>query len=652
MVSSSSSPVIRWLGALAAGGTFLAALLGMAGLYMKFGVVNHFVQEGMQNGVILRFVVKAVLVEILPLYLGIGFVLFFLGMVVTKALGLWSGARDSWTFRHAFWATTGLLAFVHAILWFRVPTTLWVLLGINKLPMGVALGLIFLAALWGMWSGLGWERSANIRRVIAMGAWCLIAWGSLWLPARLEQLPWERKPVGHSVRALLISNDGTRQDTAFEEGFGQLHGFKIVNGYTAIPATRLQWSILWGGNPRLYSAEHLFPSLEELEGKAPYEILEKAKAEGLKSRFYIDDGGTVGLTDRTEAFDRVLMPAPGWENFLNSNMAVHVPLYAAWLNVLRIFPTTTPWTPLDLGLRAALSDGRGADWVMYHSCLSHQPIFLNRKELKSIPGWWRFPAAGMAPIFGMPSPSQQAAWRPQYSPYLAYQIRIRDIIHQWGAIWNQLPNDPDYGPATRLFMTDHGERFYHATDAIQMGGVHGYSLDPWECRIPLVVDGPGLPSSGTDSTHAVSLLTVRDLLAKRVLENRLFGPEDLTKSDHAFMRMEGINFWLNEEYPHEFREMDPAEMIEGTRVLPNGAWAMKFKQPLEVREQNLLVGEATGNRLVVYRPFSKGGAREYIYQGYTLISWRTVSEADYQKVRKQISDQFLVRWDATKEPGN
>lgn len=652
MDTSAPSPALRWLGSLAAGAAFLLVLLIMAGLYMEFGIVNHFVKDGMHNAVITRFVVKAVLMEILPLYLGVGFILFFLGMLAAKALGLWSGPRDTWRFRHAFWATLGLLGFVHAILWFEVPTTLWVLLGINRLPMAMALGLIFMACLWGMWKGLGWSAGARIRKGLILGIWCALAWVSLWLPRRLEQLPWERGPVGHPVRVLMISNDGTRQDTAFEEGFSQLRGYKIVNGYTAIPATRLQWSILWGGNPRMYSAEHLFPSLDELEGKAPYEILERAKAQGLKARFYIDDGGTVGLTDRTEAFDRVLMPAPGWENFLNSNMAVHVPLYAAWLNVLRIFPTTTPWTPLDLGLRAALSDGRGSDWVMYHSCLSHQPIFLDRHELESIPGWWRFPAAKMAPIFDVPSPANQAAWRPEYSPYLAYQIRIRDIIAHWGKIWNALPKDPDYGPATRVFMTDHGERFYHVTDAIQLGGVHGYNLDPWECRIPMAIDGPGIPSTGTDSTHAVSLLTLRDLVAKRVLDDQPFGPAELVKADTAYMRMESINFALNEEYPHEFREMDPDEMISGTKVLPHGAWVMKFKQPLAVRELNLVVGEAKGDTLVVYRPFAKGGARQYVYKGYSLVSWKSIPEEEYQRARKEISDQFLVKWDGSTMPSN
>ena len=80
------------------------------------------------------------------------------------------------------------------------------------------------------------------------------------------------------------------------------------------------------------------------------------------------------------------MPARGWENFVNSNLGVRVPLFAAWLDMLRVFPTTNPWTEPAAGLHQALEQGRGADWVIYHSCLAHQPIFLTRGELGEMPG--------------------------------------------------------------------------------------------------------------------------------------------------------------------------------------------------------------------------------------------------------------------------
>lgn len=641
---TSRALLTRWAGSLVAALVFLLWLLAMAGLWMKFGLVNHLITDGIKDSVMVGFILKSLLVEILPLYLGYGFLLFVLAMASAKALRIWTPERDTWTSHHAFWGTLGLIGLAHAWLWWQVPTSLWVYLGINRLPMGVALALIFGACVFAAWKSLSWSAAGGVRKSASIGVWLALSWGAVWLPQHFEQVIWANdQPVGHPAKVVMISLDGLRQDTAMKMGFANAHGFKSFNAYTALPATRLEWSILWGGDPRKYSVGNLIPSIDELEGHAPYEILEAAKAKGLKARFYIDDGGTVGLTDRTEAFDEVGMPASGWENFLNSNLAVHLPLYAAWMNVLRIFPTTTPWTPVDLGMRAALDRGRGADWVMYHSCLDHQPIFLNRAELASIPGWWKLPSANMAPHFGELPPGQERSWRPAYSPFLAYEIRVKDILDHWIAIWNKLPSDPDYGPASRFLMTDHGERFYHITDDIQLGGIHGYNLDPWEARIPLCLDGPGVPD-GVDQSRAVGLLTVRDLVARRVLDDVPILPADLLATDHAPMRMNAINFVLHADDPKDYREMDPKEIIEGAIVRPAGVWVMRYKAGIEEREKDLTYAEAIGRILKVYRPLKKGGCRLFTYDGYDLISVQELTEQAFNPVRQSINAAFLKSW--------
>jgi hypothetical protein len=645
-MSTSHALLTRWAGSLVAALAFLAWLLAMAGLWMKFGLVNHLIMDGIKDSVMVGFAVKSLLSEILPLYLGYGFLLFVLAMTVAKALRIWTPERDTWAFRHAFWSTLGLIGLAHAWLWWQVPTSLWVYLGINRLPMGPALVLIFLACAVGAWKGLAWSRAGRARKGAAIGVWFALAWGAVWLPQHLEQMIWSNeKPAGHPAKVVMISLDGLRQDTAIKVGFANAHGFKSFNTYAALPATRLEWSILWGGDPRKYSVGNLIPSIDELEGHAPYEVLEAAKLKGLKARFYIDDGGTVGLSDRTAAFDEVGMPASGWENFLNSNLAVHLPLYAAWMNVLRIFPTTTPWTPVDLGIRAALDRGRGADWVMYHSCLDHQPIFLNRAELASIPGWWKLPSANMAPHFGEPSPAQERSWRPEYSPFLAYEIRVKDILDHWITIWNGLPSDPDYGPASRFLMTDHGERFYHVTDDIQLGGIHGYNLDPWEARIPLCLDGPGV-EEGVDQSRAVSLLTVRDLVARRVLEDAPVKPTDLLAPDNAPLRMNAINFALHSDDPKDYLETDPEEIIEGAIVRPSGVWVMRYKAGIEEREKDLTYGQASGRTLKIYRPLKKGGCRLFIYGGYDLLSVQELTQSAFDGVKLSINTAFTKPWNS------
>lgn len=646
-MSTSGSLLLRWVGSLAAALVFLLWLLAMGGLWMKFGLVNHLIMDGIKDPAMVGFAIKSLLLEILPLYLGYGFLLFVLAMAVAKVFRIWTPKNDNWSFRHAFWGTLALVGLAHAWLWLQVPTTLWVYLGINKLPMGIALLAIFATCAFGIWKSLGWSTAGGLQKSLAAGIWIALSWGAILLPQHLEQAIWSKNQAsGHPARVVMISLDGLRQDTAQNMGFARAHGFKSFNTYAALPATRLEWSILWGGDPRKYSVGNLIPSIDELQGNAPYEILEAAKAKGLKARFYIDDGGTVGLSDRTQAFDEVGMPASGWENFLNSNLAVHLPLYAAWMNVLRVFPTTTPWTPVDLGLRAALDRGRGADWVMYHSCLDHQPIFLNRTELASIPGWWKLPSGDMAPLFGPPPPARERSWKAAYSPFLAYQIRVKDILDHWIAIWNELPSDPDYGPASRFLMTDHGERFYHVTDEIQLGGIHGYNLDPWEARIPLCLDGPGI-EEGVDQESAISLLTVRDLVARRVLEDAPIRPADLMAPNLAPMRMNAVNFALHSDDPKDYLETDPKEIIDGAVVRPAGIWVMRYKATLEEREKDLTYALAQGRVLRIFRPLKKGGCRLFTYSGYDQISVQELTQADFEGAKKIINEAFLKPWDAS-----
>ncbi|HXC17174.1 MAG TPA: hypothetical protein VNV60_07015, partial [Holophagaceae bacterium] len=154
---TSRALLTRWAGSLVATLAFLAWLLAMAGLWMKFGLVNHLITDGIKDPVMVGFVVKSLLIEILPLYLGYGFLLFVLAMAVAKALRIWTPKRDAWTFRHAFWGTLSLIGLTHGWLWWQVPTSLWVYLGINRLPMGLALALIFTACLVSAWKSLEWS---------------------------------------------------------------------------------------------------------------------------------------------------------------------------------------------------------------------------------------------------------------------------------------------------------------------------------------------------------------------------------------------------------------------------------------------------------------------------------------------------------------
>ncbi len=610
-------------------------------------MVNELMMKGLKNTVIQRFFLKAALTEILPIYVSTGFLLSLVGLLLAKSPLFRFGDWERWSLSHGFWISLGFGLATHAWLWWEVPTTLWVLPGINLLPLGLGLLLAAFLACACFWKGLTFSTAAWWRKTMTVGIWAASAWALLLVPRYLAQTGLSSGPVGHPARVVMLSIDGLRQDTAFQVGLQDFRGFQVQNGYSAIPATRIQWSILWGGDPGHYSVGNLLPAQDEFVGDYPFTIVETAKARGLKSRFYIDDGGTIALADRAQAFDQALTPARGWENFLNSNAEVHFPLFAVWLDALRVFPCTTPWTPPDLGLRTALSLGRGADWVMYHSCLAHQPIYLTRKELKTIPKWWSLPARNLSPHWSYPSPRDIKSWRPEYSPFLAYQIRIHSMLAAWQKIWNTLPGDRDYGDAFRVMFTDHGERFYHWMEEpnIQLGGLHGYNLDPWEVRIPLVFDGPGI-QPGHDREHALSLLEVRDMVARRLLYQEAPNIEAMLAKDYAPLRMHAIGPDMFKAEDVEYRQLTLEEIGRTAAIFPEGVWMVKYDSSEKTREGDLTVAEARGRLLKVWRPLKKGGARRVDYDGYQMTGYEDVDEASFQEARARIFKAFKKPWTA------
>ncbi len=638
--------LLRWLGPLLGGLALCLGLLVMSFLFtLTGGVINHMLEKGFRMAVIQGFFLKAILTEILPLYLVTAFLQALVGLLLTKSPLFQAGDWERWSLRHGFWISLGFGLATHAWLWWEVPTTLRVLPGLNLLPLGLGLVIAALTAFFCLWRGMSFSRTRPGLKLLTIGLWAACAWATLLVPRQLAKAGLASSPVGHPARVVMLSIDGLRQDTALQAGLQDFRGFQVQNGYSAIPATRVMWSILWGGDPGHYSVGNLLPALEEFEGAYPFTLLETTKARGLKARFYIDDGGTIALADRNQAFDQALTPARGWENFLNSNVGVHFPLFAVWLDALRVFPSTTPWTPLDLGLKTALNLGRGSDWVMYHSCLAHQPIYLTRKELGSIPRWWSLSARRMSPHWSYPSPKDIASWRPEYSPFLAYRIRIRSLLSDWQGVWNGLPEDKDYGSALRIMFTDHGERFYHWMEDpdIQAGGLHGFNLDPWEVRIPLVFDEPGL-APGSDRDHAFSLLEIRDAVARRLLHQEPLNLKSLLAKDYAPMRMHAIgqDMFLAEEV--EYRELSTEEIAKSAAVLPDGVWLVKYGSTEDEREKDLTVAEARGRLLKVWRPMKKGGARRVDYDGYQMTGYEDVDEAHFQEARKRIFQAIKKPW--------
>lgn len=382
--------------------------------------------------------------------------------------------------------------------------------------------------------------------------------------------------------------------------------------------------------------------MEEYQHPESLILLKEAKDAGWRPRFYIDDGGTIGMAERKTDMDDFLSPAEGWENFVNSNLAVSFPLYAVWENWFKPFPTTNPWAPLDAGLKEAIRLGRGSKWVMFHSCLAHQPIFLNRPELAQTGRWWTLTPDDFKPIPNkfMVTKAQAEHPDPRTNPFLAYQIRMNAILRAWEPILNGLERDPSYSGAVRVLFSDHGERFHNVgPNGFQLQGIHGFSLDPWECRTAMLVAGPGFSNQVemTPRATSVSLLGLRDGV-RRLIQGQ--GAFDAAFFEQAYpvapIRYHTLDDSAYTEVTRKYRQISDKEIAANSYIGPHGVWYTEYKKTAEERAKDVSVGEASGSHLTIYKPLEGGGADRFHYDGYTLQDFQQVDEAAYQAEKRKI----------------
>ena len=631
----------RWAAPLGAGLCFFLILLLAIALHFKLAEagLTTLVGQGFMVTPVKVFIARFILTLLLPFYLMCALLLWCL----TLAFGsiFIRGFSEVWTAAEGFLLTLSALAWVHLLLWWEVPSTLWLIPGLRWLPFWLLLPLLLVAALafpalWARRKGLAWPRRT------ALLAGLLLLWSVLsWAPQHLPRLLSPAKGGGDQARILIIGLDGLREDVG-QAATTQWVGTPYSNAYTVIPATRLLWHILWGGDPLYYTVGHAPPAVEEYNGDPRLPLVDTAAKLGWKPRFYIDDGGTIGLIGRKLNFDDILMPAPGWENFVNSNLSGSFPLFAVWENWGRAFPTTNPWAPLDAGLKEALRLGRGSKWVMFHSCLAHVPIFPRREELARIPRWWTLTPYELEPYYvrNQVTPERAAHYDQRRDPFNIYTIRMEAILKAWEPIWNGLAQDPQYRQATRVLFSDHGERFYHVTDTIQLGGVHGYELDPWEARIMFKVAGPGFSDrAGTPPRQeTVSVLSLRDGITRALATGQPITPEILeTSYPYAPLRYQCLDVSLLAVAPAEYRILPISSLIKGTGIAANGIWFTEYEKSAKERAEDVTVAWGHGSGLDVIRPLKAGGAHRYHYEGMLLKSVTTITEDDYRAEKEKIN---------------
>ena len=132
----------RWVAPLAAGlGFFLVLVLAIT-LHFKFAEagLSTLVGQGFMVKPVKVFVARFILTILLPFYLMTALTLWCL------ALGLASvfvrGFSDAWTALEGFLITFSALGWAHLLLWWEVPSTLWLIPGLRRLPFWLVLPLL------------------------------------------------------------------------------------------------------------------------------------------------------------------------------------------------------------------------------------------------------------------------------------------------------------------------------------------------------------------------------------------------------------------------------------------------------------------------------------------------------------------------------
>jgi hypothetical protein len=642
------------LGFLLVGPLFLVVLAVLAYIHFKLstGGISGFISDSFALKPIRQFGMQFGLRMLLPLYFGAGALAWVCSMI-PGALARPHLLRD-WRGGEALGLGLSAMLWAHLVLWWQVPTAFWVIPGLRAIPFVVLFPLLALLALAYPVDWLARLKTAGLpRRGAVLVLWILLWTGMALAPQWLPRPKPESRGGDQPCRMLILGVDALRSDT-FLASSGGFQGIRYRNAYTVIPATRLLWHMLWGGDAMTYTIGHVAPSMEEFNRPHDLKLLSRATAQGWKPRFYIDDGGTIGTAGRRMDLDDLLMPAAGWENFVNSNLAVNFPLYAVWENLLKPFPTTNPWATMDGGLKEALRLGRGSGWVMYHSCLAHQPIFLTRPELHQTGRWWTLAPRDYEPRsnIGQVTAADVKHMEPRTNTFLGYQIRMRSILEAWKPIWNALARDPQYKDAVRVLFSDHGERFHQVANGFQLQGVHGFNLDPWECRATMLVSGHGF----SDAVNAeprdatISLLGLRDGIS-RLLDGATFDAHYFeTCTPRAPFRYHTLATDAFGAEAYQYRAEPETDLAVNTYLAPGGIWFTQYSKSAKERAEDASIGYGVGPLTTYIKPLQGGGAMESVFREYQMVSEHKIDEAAFRKAKQDV-EQILTRDDEAMAAG-
>ncbi|MBI3131282.1 MAG: tetraspanin family protein [Acidobacteria bacterium] len=604
--------------------------------YLMLGANPHpFLPDLKITGIMLRAVVEWGLGALVAyIFLGVVFALVgFLGSKLGHAPEA-PGAPQGLGYRSGLWMGLGTAFWVHGCLFAMVPGALTTLHGFRRLPIGLVLVLFLVTGFMAILRSISATGATRIwlRGAASAAAMALL----LLLPHDLfrKRMPAPPPLPASERRLVLLGIDGLRQDVA-EAAIPEWRAPGGSTPIVAVPATRLAWNMLLGGDPEMLTQSFVIPYRREWKQDHSLTLLDAAKQRNISTTFLIDDCTTLSFGLSSAHFSEVREPYGGWRHFFTSGAGFTWPAYSWIENYISPVETTNPWSEPRYFLRDIERAMEGSHWVSSHTCQLHAPFFMRARELQAHDPWkW---LARPSRTYEAYQTTEQAL-TDRFSrngtladPALQYAVRASQLLNETRPFldrWSQrYPNlsgvlTADHGEQHTALKTHEGGLLAHLT------GTHGFSLEPDTVKVPLHPFGK--TEAALSLGEVFSWFHLRDQIS-----------EWIQGSNPLLLRTHGEPGWVI-RWPYirpdhilgpapegaATSTMSPTALANVTYLMKDGTWYLKDpEKPLTPRLCYALV---RGDGMVTFTPTSPDRWTRARWVGYALAEAREVGRPDLE----------------------
>jgi hypothetical protein len=440
-------------------------------------------------------------------------------------------------------------------------------------------------------------------------------------------------------RVMIVSIDALRQDV-LEKDLPEFKAPQGVQPVVAMPATRLAWNLLLGGEPKDFQYGLLVPTLAELQHPEKFKLLRLATEKGLRTAFAINDSLTPTFFLQPTLFTTVLEPQGGWKYYFTIGYATTWPIYSWVQNFVSPIETNNPWSSQDAYWRdiGRLLDGHHI--VATHNCALHPPLNLTFRELQQFLPWtWLAkPAYKFQSYYGAAEINSDHGSRlgKLSDSSLQYQVRVHSVLRGLPARFKAWT--AQYPELSGVLTADHGESFppiqYQAGEvAGHLNGVHGFTQDPDTVRVPLGLFGDSRPEFKPGDVF--SWFDLRDALQAWCLNP---GPLRLSGSPTGWLLQSPYISGMGADHSNSAQSSSlTTESIARVMYLhPSGLWYASDMDFAKLQQKMELASSLVypDGHIDIFLPTSKETWTKASYRGYTLERYEALPK---EKALEQIA---------------